>query len=85
MCPYIKDMRNSTRTVCECAKFTFPDKISRRSIIYGYCAHPTAWKTCPLKQTLDAYYERVYSSEGSLSKVNGKKRAARSKRGDDAC
>ncbi len=61
MCPYLKDARSCERTVCECARFTFPDKISRRDILYKYCGHPTNWKNCTFKSALDGYYERKYS------------------------
>lgn len=61
MCPYLKDAKSVERTVCECARFTFPDRIIRREILYGYCGHPTAWKECPFKRALDNYYERKFS------------------------
>ncbi len=63
MCPYLKDARNLERTVCECARFTFPDKISRRDILYKYCGHPTGWKQCAFKSVMDGYYERIYSEK----------------------
>lgn len=63
MCPYLKDAKSVERTVCECARFTFPDRIARREILYGYCGHPTAWKICPLKKTMDNFYERKYDED----------------------
>jgi hypothetical protein len=63
MCPYLKDAKDMRRTVCECAKFTFPDRAARREILYGYCGHPTAWKSCPLKISMDHYYDRRYESD----------------------
>jgi len=49
------------RTVCECAKFTFPDKVARREVVYGYCGHPENWKACMLKAVMDRYYDRKYA------------------------
>lgn len=66
MCPYLKDAKDSSRTVCECAKFTFPDKFARRELIYGYCGHPTEWKNCMLKHIMDGFYDRKYA-EGKSS------------------
>jgi hypothetical protein len=63
MCPYLKDARSCDRTICECAKFTFPDKTTRRELIYGYCGHPTAWKECTFKPIMDRYYDRKYAAE----------------------
>ena len=51
------------RTICECARFTFPDRQSRRDILYGYCGHPSAWRACPLKLAMDNYYERKYAAK----------------------
>lgn len=66
MCPYLKDARSCERTVCECARFTFPDNITRRELIYGYCGHPTAWKECTFKPIMDRYYDRKYSAQGAV-------------------
>ncbi len=63
ICPYLKDARGCGRTVCECARFTFPDNISRREILYKFCGHPTGWQQCTFKSVLDGYYERKFSSE----------------------
>ena len=46
---------------CECARLKFPDRDSRREIVYRYCAHPEGYKACMLKQALDHYYERKYA------------------------
>lgn len=72
MCPYLKDMRSLERTVCECAKFTFPDKACRREILYGFCGHPTGWRACPFKLAMDHHYDRKYApiSEGELKRKN---------------
>ena len=63
MCPYLKDARSPERTICECARFTFPDKLSRRDLLYGVCGHPTAWKECTFKAIMDKYYDRKYSAQ----------------------
>ena len=64
ICPYLKDSREVRSVVCECAKFTFPDKYARRDVLYGVCGHPTAWMDCAFKKALDAYYyERKFSCE----------------------
>ena len=54
------------RTICECARFTFPDKGTRREVLYGVCGHPSAWRACPFKLAMDHHYDRKYSlgSEG---------------------
>lgn len=63
ICPYLKESRGFDKTVCECAKFTFPDKVARRDILYHYCGHPTEWENCTFKAVMDAYYERKYAEE----------------------
>lgn len=63
MCPYLKDARSCERTICECARFTFPDKIARRDILYKYCGHPTGWRECMFKAVMDGYYDRKYSAD----------------------
>lgn len=65
MCPYLKDARSCERTICECAKFTFPDRVTRREVLYGYCGHPTKWKECTFKLIMDRYYDRKYSNDGT--------------------
>ncbi len=85
MCPYLKDARSCEKTVCECAEFTFPDRISRREVIYKYCGHPTGWRVCMLKAVMDGYYERRYSAEacsedavtGETASRNARKRKER--------
>ena len=66
MCPYLKDARSLERTICECARFTFPDKASRREILYGFCGHPTQWRKCPFKIAMDNHYGRKYGYEPPL-------------------
>ena len=63
ICPYIKDMGKGDRTVCECASFTFPDKVSRSEVLYGYCGLPTEWNNCMFKKVMDGYYERKFELE----------------------
>lgn len=70
ICPYLKDARSSEINVCECAKFTFPDKVARREVLYGYCGHPTEWKNCMFKKVLDGYYERKYEKESEETDEN---------------
>ncbi len=62
-CPYLKETRKSNETLCECARFSFPDKLARRELLYGYCGHPEKWKECQFKKIMDDYYERKYRSE----------------------
>ena len=63
MCPYLKEAKTVDRTICECARFTFPDRIARREILYGYCGHPNDWKNCPFKKAMDNFYERKYGED----------------------
>ena len=60
MCPYLKDAKDSGRTICECAYFSFPDRIARREVLYGFCGHPTRWRECTFKAVMDRYYDRKY-------------------------
>ena len=64
-CPYVNEVGKEKRIVCECMKFSFPDRKAKREIIYGYCAHPTNWKECPFKKMMDNFYERKYNGDGS--------------------
>ncbi len=59
MCPYYRYEKAGV-THCECGELRFPDRGARRDVVYGYCAHPTAYLKCPLKCALDGYYERRY-------------------------
>ena len=61
ICPYYIRDRGNGMVYCECARFRFPDKLARREIVYGFCAHPENYKKCALKQAMDHYYERKYS------------------------
>ena len=64
VCPYFKKMSDDRKIDCECAKFKFPDIIARRELLYGFCAHPTGYNDCILKQAMDKYYyERKYKNE----------------------
>lgn len=60
ICPYFQRDRGNGVVYCECAKFRFPDKPSRREIVYRFCAHPEGYKACAIKQAMDHYYERKY-------------------------
>jgi hypothetical protein len=62
ICPYFIRDRSKGVVYCECARFRFPDKPSRREIVYRYCAHPEGYKDCMLKKALDHYYERKYAT-----------------------
>ena len=61
LCPYFVRERSPGILSCECARMKFPDRDSRREIVYRYCAHPQGYKACMLKQALDHYYERKYA------------------------
>ena len=61
ICPYYLRDRGNGMVYCECARFRFPDKLARREIVYGFCAHPENYKKCALKQAMDHYYERKFS------------------------
>ena len=61
ICPYFTRERSHGVVSCECARLKFPDRDSRREIVYRYCAHPEGYKACMLKQALDHYYERKYA------------------------
>lgn len=62
ICPYFLRERGKGVVNCECARFKFPDKGTRREILYRFCAHPEGYKTCAIKVALDHYYERKYES-----------------------
>ena len=61
ICPYYLRDKGNGVVYCECARLRFPDKMARREIVYGFCAHPDHYKKCMLKQAMDHYYERKYS------------------------
>ena len=44
ICPYYLRDRGNGMVYCECARFRFPDKLARREIVYGFCAHPENYK-----------------------------------------
>ena len=52
---------------CECARFHFPDKLARREIVYTYCAHPSGYRQCVLKQAMDGFYRRKYDRLDAMS------------------
>ena len=71
-CPYFQREKGRGVVYCECAKFRFPDKQSRRDIVYRFCAHPEQYKQCPIKQAMDHYYERKYAqieADGAYAKA----------------
>ncbi len=61
ICPYYVRDRGNGLVYCECARFRFPDAEARREIVYRFCAHPTGYKTCMLKISLDHHYERKFA------------------------
>ncbi len=68
ICPYFVRDRGKGLVYCECARFRFPDKLARREIVYRFCAHPSGYKSCALKQCMDNYYERKFTSHEQKSK-----------------
>lgn len=60
ICPYFIRDRGKGVIYCECARFHFPDKLSRREIVYSYCAHPTGYRQCVLKKAMDGFYQRKF-------------------------
>ena len=62
ICPFYKQDRGCGRLSCEGASFRFPDVEARREFVYRFCAHPEGYKDCPLRITLEHYYERKYAS-----------------------
>lgn len=66
ICPYFNKLQGDEKLICECARFKFPDMIARRDILYRFCAHPTGYNDCLLKQIMDRYYyERKYKTDAS--------------------
>lgn len=63
VCPYYVKDRGRGRISCECAQFRFPDRLTRREILYRFCAHPGGYKDCALKQAMDRFYERKYAKK----------------------
>ncbi len=61
LCPYFKQDRGRGHICCEGATFKFPDKLARREYVYRFCAHPEGYRQCPLKLTMDHFYERKYA------------------------
>jgi len=61
ICPYFKKDRGKGRLSCEGAIFHFPDNLARREYVYRFCAHPEGYRDCPLKTTMDHFYERKYA------------------------
>ena len=61
ICPYYQRDRGQGVVYCECARFRFPDRLSQREIVYGFCAHPVGYKSCAIKQAMDHFYERKYN------------------------
>lgn len=60
ICPYYLRDRGKGVVYCECARFRFPDYLTRREILYTFCAHPEGYKKCAIKQAMDHFYERKY-------------------------
>ena len=85
MCPYLKNTKQSDGAVCECARFTFPDKQSRRDVLYGYCGHPDAWRKCMFKLIMDRYYDRKYAEETNSPKENKILKKAKGSAAENCC
>ncbi len=85
MCPYLKNTKKADGAVCECARFTFPDKQSRRDVLYGYCGHPDAWRECMFKQIMDRYYDRKFAQEATPSKGNKILKKAKGSAAENCC
>ena len=62
-CPYYKRERTALHLQCEGGNLRFGDKLMRRELVYGFCAHPEGHKSCAIKQALDHYYERKYTTK----------------------
>ena len=60
MCPYFLKDNGLKAMYCECIRIKFPDKQSRRDIVFRYCAHPDGYRDCVFKKMMDEYYERKY-------------------------
>ena len=67
VCPYFIRDRGRGVIYCECARFHFPDKLARREIVYTYCAHPSGYRQCVLKQAMDGFYRRKYDRLDAVS------------------
>ncbi len=52
---------------CAGARVHFPDKLARREIVYTYCAHPSGYRQCVLKQAMDGFYRRKYDRLDAVS------------------
>ncbi len=63
ICPFYRQDRGDGRLSCEGANFHFPDKEARREYVYRLCAHPEGYKSCPLQEALEHYYERKYAKD----------------------
>ena len=50
---------------CEACRLTFPDRESRREMVYALCAHPEGWKRCTLARALEGSYERRGKAAGA--------------------
>lgn len=60
-CPFFKRDRGNGKIYCEAAVFQCPDTEFRRDLLYGFCAHPEAFRGCMLFNMLMCYYERKFS------------------------
>ena len=67
VCPYFIRDRGRGVIYSECARFHFPDKLARREIVYTYCAHPSGYRQCVLKQAMDGFYRRKYDRLDAVS------------------
>ena len=56
-CPFYCREKDK-KLYCEGGTLRFPDRISRREIVYKYCASSDNYKNCTICQMLMNYYER---------------------------
>ncbi len=74
VCPYFIRDRGRGVIYCECARFHFPDRLTRREIVYTYCAHPTGYRQCVLKQAMDGFYRRKYERTDAADREEAQRR-----------
>lgn len=52
-CPFWRSEKVSElSSTCEGAALVFTSNAVRRAYVYGYCAHPEGWKSCPIYKIL---------------------------------
>ena len=69
LCPFYRWERRypdgTADRKCEACKLTFPDRESRRAVVYTLCAHPQGWKRCTLAAAMEDVYERRGKAAGA--------------------